>query len=702
MLITILDVECTFCKNNKTGRTDNTPYNGNNKLICVGYKAYDPTNKDIWERDCLWFNHKSSTFREHYNPSNSRLALQDVLDDTTLLVGHNLKFDIQWLLECGFKYDGPLYDTMVGEYILARGLDWGLSLKDSCARHGLTAKRIDLIDEYLKNDIPWDEIPPEIMEEYNLGDIESTHELLLKQCIEYEKEENRGLKPTVEMTNEYTWCLIDMERNGLAIDLERLEKVEVDYKEQLDKHKGILSEITKIVMGDRPYNLSSPEQLSQVIYSRKVKDKVKWAAIFNIGVNEYGKPNRRPHYSDAEFRRLINELTEPIYRTTAVQCKECEGRGHYFKLRVDGSNFKRATTCRWCSGTGVVYESSTKRAGLGLHPNDTEQVTANGFSTSKDDLEALKLIATKEISKQFLESQIISNRIESYLNTFIEGIRNNTRENGILHTQLLQCVTDTGRLSSRGPNMHNQPRGGTFPVRAAIKSRFEGGCLGSFDFKGLEYRVAIDLSRDSVGKNDILNGVDAHLFTSEHTGLNRQDSKPHTFAPLYGADPNGKTPAIARYYVAFMDKHKGVKDWHGRLQDEAIQTKRIRLPSGREFAFPNARRTRTGGSTGATRIKNYPVQGFATADIVPIAGIKLRQRLREMGSKSLVVLVIHDEFLLDIFPGEEEVVTQIAFECMNEVHKEVKRRYGYDLWVPIEAEGKIGLNWLEMEKVYVH
>ena len=45
----------------------------------------------------------------------------------------------------------------------------------------------------------------------------------------------------------------------------------------------------------------------------------------------------------------------------------------------------------------------------------------------------------------------------------------------------------------------------------------------------------------------------------------------------------------------------------------------ITLPTGRQYGFPSVERMPWGGTSFSTQIKNYPVQGFATGDIVPLA-----------------------------------------------------------------------------------
>ena len=81
-------------------------------------------------------------------------------------------------------------------------------------------------------------------------------------------------------------------------------------------------------MGDTKINLSSPEQLSWLIYSMKPKDKKEWAKIFNVGIDKStGKNKRRPNYSRQQFRNLVSDNTEVIHRTVAEQCVHCKGKG---------------------------------------------------------------------------------------------------------------------------------------------------------------------------------------------------------------------------------------------------------------------------------------------------------------------------------------------------------------------------------------
>ena len=106
-----------------------------------------------------------------------------------------------------------------------------------------------------------------------------------------------------------------------------------------------------------------------------------------------------------------------------------------------------------------------------------------------------------------------------------------------------------------------------------------------------------------------------------------------------------------------------------------------------------------GGSSFSTQIKNYPVQGFATADIVPLACINIQELLEEHNTKSLLINTVHDSIVADVSPGEESLVAS----CLNKgclgVIQRMKDMYDIDFNVPLDVELKVGSNWLDT-KVY--
>ena len=222
------------------------------------------------------------------------------------------------------------------------------------------------------------------------------------------------------------------------------------------------------------------------------------------------------------------------------------------------------------------------------------------------------------------------------------------------------------------------------------------------DFAQLEFRVAAFLSQDEVAIEEVKNGFDVHAYTAKvitEAGqeTNRQDAKAHTFAPLYGATGFGRTPEEASYYEQFTTKYEGIGKWHTQLASEVLRTGGVTTPSGRQFKFPRTKRRRNGTVTNFTAIKNYPVQSFATADIVPVVLIDMYHKLKSM--KSMLVNSVHDSVVVDIHPDEVKEVKQIIVDINSKLKDTIEQKFKIEFNVPLLLEAKIGVNWLDQQEV---
>ena len=679
-MITVVDVETTFVKD-KTNKLDPSPFQQENKLVSVGI------NDGYY---CMY--HKTHT---DFLVAKNYKDIQAILDKTTLLIGHNLKFDLAWLYECGFKYEGRVYDTMIAEYILLRGIKKKVSLKESCNRRKIGQKS-DIVDTYLKQEIGFDLIPWGIVEKYGRQDVIVTRSLFNDQMKDFRLPLNKNLVSTIKMMNEFLLTLIEMERNGIYVDIKSLKAVEEEFVQEHEKLRAFIDKAMAHMMGDTPINPSSPEQLSWLIYGKQVKDKKKWAQVFNIGIDPFTKRSKkRPHVAKKQLDIIIKSNTKDIYKTKAIQCRDCKGKGMFQKYKVDGDPYKNLTKCETCIGVGVVYENTNILAGFRQKPRGVMDASEGGFKTDKITLLKLLDNASDELTA-FINAVTRYSAVDMYLKTFVKGIDNHTDSNGFLHPKFMQCVTSTGRLSSRDPNFQNQPRGGTFPIRKVVKSRFKNGKIMEIDYAQLEFRTAIFLSQDEQGMKDIANGVDVHQYTADIIGVSRQNAKAHTFKPLYGGTTG--TEDEKRYYDAFKEKYKGISKWHEELQSNAIKYKVVKLPTGREYAFPYAQRQAWGGSSYGTQIKNYPVQGFATADIVPLACINIFRRMRELKLKSKLINTVHDSIVADVREDEIDSVKQCLREGCFEVIQSLQERYNIKFNVPLDTDLKIGYDWLNLKE----
>ena len=665
-----LDVENTVT--HRGGKLHLDPFESDNKLVMVG---------------CLTDGNEETLFRDTFD------GVQEILDRATILIGHNIVHDLLWLWECGFKYDGAVFDTMLVEYVLQCGNKQPLSLEACANRYELQTKKQDTMKEYFKNKVPIDEIPKQELADYLTADLKATQELSDVLYKKLNTKEYSGLMNTVVLTNRVAVTLARIYQNGFTVDVTKLNEVRDEFeKEKAETEKRLTKQVTNL-MGDTPINLNSPEQMSWVIYSRKPKDKVEWANTFS------------PYMDTKEYKKQVKEKSDIVYKTDAQRCAGCLGGGQVRKVRKNGVPFINTNRCDACNGIGYHFVPSTLVAGLKFSAPTAKWVSANGFTVNKTNLLTLQGIARKNElhdAVSFLTDLQRLSALDTYLSSFVEGIITHTKPDGKLHVRLLQHRTATGRFSGADPNMQNMPRGGTFPVKKVFVSRWDGGKILEADFAQLEFRVSAYLSQDGVAIEEVTTGFDVHSYTSKvitdaGQPTSRQDAKAHTFAPLYGATGFGRTKAEAEYYTHFTEKYQGIKSWHGRLAKEVISTGKITTPSGRQFSFPDVRRNAFGKVSHFTQIKNYPVQSFATADIVPLILIQIENELSMM--KSCIVNSVHDSIVIDVHPDEIQKVIHVIKIVNSSMIRLIENQFNITFNVPLLLESKIGDNWLDTKDV---
>jgi len=678
----VLDVENTTIKRN--GKVILDPFEPSNFLVQVGMMAVKGGSECIVTLDHV----------EQKDTSGAgRKEIQKVLDMTTLLIMHNAQHDLMWLWECGFKYSGDIYDTMLSEYILLRGQKEPLSL-DACAqRYELDVQKQDTLKKYFKEGYNTNEIPLNELSFYLRADLGATMGLYLKQEERYADPSCASLHTIRAITFNTCKTLTRLYMSGVKVDLGALQQVRTEFeKEKADIELRLHKQIREL-MGDTPININSPEQASQVLFSCKVHNKKEWAELF-----EFVK-------TPQEFRDAVKSNSSRLFKTKAFTCPVCKGEAKTYKIKKDGTKFARPNKCKDCDARGYQLKKTNEMAGLGFAAPSKKWISANGFSTGKDNLDAL--IATSKNNRMDKAANFLSDlkrlsAVSSYLSSFVDGISTYTKPDGFLHVGLTQHITATGRFSGRNPNMQNMPRGNTFPVKKVFISRWEGGHICEADFAQLEFRTAAFLAQDKVAMDEILSGFDVHSYTAKVISdagqpTTRQEGKAHTFAPLFGATGYGRSKAEASYYEHFNDKYPGIAAWHKKLGNEAIRLNKITNVSGRQYAFPDVVRRENGMPTHFTMIKNYPVQGFATGDVVPLVLIELEARLEKM--QSCIVNTVHDSMVIDIHPNEKEYVLSIINTLNEDLDKLIEEAYDIKMNVPLLLEAKIGPNWLDTKDV---
>lgn len=676
---TVLDVENTTQK--RDGKMLLDPWEPGNILVQVGTLNVDNPS----EEHLLTFDHKE--YKDHTGAN--AFILQCILDETSLLILHNARHDMPWLWESGFKYDGAIYDTMLGEYLLLRGTKRSLKLSECAEVRQLPSRKLDTLGEYYKKGYNTDEIPLDELREYLSADLHVTRELFLAQEKDFSEPESVSMINVRDITMKVCMTLCRMYQRGFKVDRKALDEVRAEYEQEKAELEDRLQVQVREVMGDTPINLGSTEQLSQVIFSMKPTSKKEWADLFE-------------HVTDAaDYKSTVKANTEQLFRTIASTCPTCSGTGKTYKIKKDGTKYAKPNKCKDCEARGYQLRKTNQLAGFKFFPPNKEWVSASGFKTSKKNLEVLIGTAKNKgmlAAERFLNDVRRLSAVSSYLSNFVDGISMYTKPDDILHVDLSQSTTATGRFSGRNPNMQNMPRGNTFPVKKVFVSRWEGGYVMEADFAQLEFRVAAFLSQDKTAMEEIATGFDVHSYTAKvitEAGepTTRQEAKEHTFAPLFGATGYGRSKAVAAYYEHFTEKYTGVAKWHKKLGKEAVNLLKITNVSGRQYAFPDCKRRENGSVSHMTNIKNYPVQGFATADIVPVVLMELEERLKPL--QSCLVNTVHDSAVIDIHPKEKEYVIAMINTMNDDLAQLISEAYNVEMNVPLLLEAKVGPNWLD-------
>ena len=677
-------------------RKDPSPYNKDNTLVAIGYTYRALDGSPIWNSDGAVYIKKFPVDNYYF------YEFKKAIKEATYIVAHNAKFDLAWLREVGVECDNKVIDTMISEYVLNKGIRGKLSL-DALSKKYNVIRKENLLGNALSVGLNYSDMSEEDQRKYLYYDVMSTAEVFQKQQKIFRKSANKSLIPIRDLMCQFCSVLTDIERSGMAIDLNVLTQVDKEYEREQAQLNSYLNQKVRSLMGDLEVNLSSPEQLSQVIYSCKLVDKKSWKSLMNIGVDHRGKPLPRPTMDLNSFREAVSSCFKRSKKVRSAKCPSCNGLGGYFKIKKDGTNFKKQTKCEVCTGKGTIYIDLEDRGGLNLPPR-LSLASAGGFKTDKNTLSMLLNEVTEPEAKKFIESIVRLSAIETYRSAFIEGIRKGIKSDGLLHANFNQCITATGRLSSSSPNLQNMPKGRLFPVRKAFVSRFKGGELVEIDYSQLEFRVAGILATDEVVKREVESGFDVHAYTAQVLSDNgepteRGAAKASTFRPLYGGTQG--TTAQRTYFKEFFNKYKGIFKWHEHLQNEAIQHQVVTTATGRQFSFPDCQRNFSGTATYKTQIVNYPVQSVATAEIVPLGVIILFNKLKELGLQSIVINTVHDSVLIDTHPDEVQIVKEVGPNCLLEAQQEAKRRFGLSDFIPLEVEMSIGKNWMEQESFNV-
>ncbi len=312
-------------------------------------------------------------------------------------------------------------------------------------------------------------------------------------------------------------------------------------------------------------------------------------------------------------------------------------------------------------------------------------------------IEVLNEIVNKH---PIVEKIIRYRKVSKLISTYLDGMLDFVKSDGKIHTTFMQRTTSTGRLSSREPNLQNLPirddEGRA--LRRMFASSFENGTMISADYNQIELRLIANFSKDENMVADYLSGKDIHTATaSKIFGVAPEDVTPNmrrvaksvNFGIIYGISAYGlsqnigTTPKEAGVFInKYLEIYPKVKIYGDEQIEFARENGYVSTIMGRVRHIPDIHSTNHTMRGFAERTaKNMPLQGSAS-DIIKVAMINVFNRIKNENLKSKLILQIHDELVVDCYPGESEKVKAILKQEMESV---------VDLKVPLIANVSEGV-----------
>ena len=421
-----------------------------------------------------------------------------------------------------------------------------------------------------------------------------------------------------------------------------------------------------------------------------------------------------------QLAELLNKDLEKfklleLYRSIEIPLLKTLSKMERVGINLD-SHFLKNLSKKTTKDLNILKEKIYKIAGVEFNISSPKQLgevlfdrlkisskpkkTKTGqYSTSEDIL--AELVDENIIIKLILEYRSISKLLNTYIDSLPKQV---SGKSGRIHTQYVQTVASTGRLSSINPNLQNIPirseRGRE--IRKAFIPKNKDYFILAADYSQIELRIIASISKEENMINAFKNDEDIHAATassvfnvpiSNVSREQRSNAKIVNFGIIYGVSAFGLSNQtnlnrneskllIDTYYK----KYPRLKEYISNQISFARNNGYVQTLLGRRRYLKdiNSRNAVVRGAAERNAI-NAPIQGSA-ADIIKIAMINIQNKLKSEDYQSKMLLQVHDELVFDVFKPElNKVIDMVKSEMMN----------AYQIEVPLKVDINYGLNWLE-------
>jgi DNA polymerase-1 len=413
---------------------------------------------------------------------------------------------------------------------------------------------------------------------------------------------------------------------------------------------------------------------------------------------------QRPRLADLDLESLLADVELPLVHVLAAM--EREGlKLDAERLAEVGAGFgERIATLE-----KEIFELAEEEFTIGS-PQQVGRVLFEKLGLSKKRRGKTGFSTDARVLAQIRDEHPIVEKIEQWRelsklkSTYLDSLPDLIDpQTGRLHTTFNQAATTTGRLSSTNPNLQNIPIRTEIgrPVRACFVAE-RGARLLSADYSQVELRVLAHVADEDVLKEIFRAGEDVHAATAaEVFDISRDEvdvgqrskAKMVNFGIVYGLTGFGLADRLniprkegEEFVARYLERFPAVRAFREGVVERAQEEGYVKTLMGRRRPIPELRsgnpNTRRLGERLAV---NTVIQGSA-ADIIKVAMVRCQGALREAGTKTRLVLQIHDELLFEGPPGEMDGAAEL-------VRREMCAAYQLD--PPLEVDIGIGKDWLD-------
>jgi DNA polymerase-1 len=437
-------------------------------------------------------------------------------------------------------------------------------------------------------------------------------------------------------------------------------------------------------------------------------EEIKEYAAEDADVTFQLKQNFSPILDKAETKKLFDEIEIPLIPVLAAM--ELEG------INLDVPFLKSMSVEMAVESNALeqkIYETAGEKFNL-ASPKQLGDILFDKLKIGGAKQKKTKTgqYATGEEILSYLanDNEIVRDILEwrqmvKLQSTYIDALPNQVdAKTGRVHTDYMQTVAATGRLSSNNPNLQNIPvrteRGRL--IRKAFIPRDENYTLVSADYSQIELRIIAALSGEENMIKAFQNNEDIHRSTAakvfnvpleEVSKEQRSNAKTVNFGIIYGVSAFGLSNQTslsrkesAELIDAYYATYPKLKSYMSNQVDFAREHGYVQTVLGRRRYLKDINSANMMVKSGAERnAVNAPIQGSA-ADIIKIAMINIHKKLVSENWKSKMLLQVHDELVFDVHNDElEKIQPMIKYEMEN----------AFKMDVPLDVEIGKGKNWLE-------